>query len=165
LLWVFDAAARTARFESSPAATAAAEEILRIASSMLAMAPIAESPEGRPKYPRREIIQRAMEFLEQQEKATPSVGQMAAAAAVSERTLRTAFNEYFGVGPIRFLRLRQLHQVRRVLKTADAEQTSVSQILVAHGEWAFSRFAKQYRLLFGELPSETLCNSPGKKSW
>jgi AraC family ethanolamine operon transcriptional activator len=84
------------------------------------------------------------------------LGEMAAAAGVSERTLRRAFTEHYGVGPVRYLQLRQLHQVHRALRAAQPEEQSVSEILLAHGEWAFSRFAFRYRQLFGELPSETL---------
>jgi AraC family ethanolamine operon transcriptional activator len=57
------------------------------------------------------------------------VADFAAAAEMSERTLRTAFNEYFGVGPVRYLQLRQLHQVRRTLQAADPEAVSVSEAL------------------------------------
>ncbi len=43
---------------------------------------------------------------------------MAARAEVSERTLQTAFKEYFGVGPIRYLQLRQLRQINIALQAA-----------------------------------------------
>jgi AraC family ethanolamine operon transcriptional activator len=97
-----------------------------------------------------------MERLEQRVGDPVHVGELAAAADVSERTLRTAFHEYFGVGPVRYLLLRQLHQVHRALSGADPEEATVSKILVEHGEWEFSRFASRYRQLFGESPSETL---------
>jgi AraC family ethanolamine operon transcriptional activator len=97
-----------------------------------------------------------MELLDQQAGTPVSVLDLAAAASVSERTLRTAFNEYFGVGPVRYLQLRHLHRVHRSLKAAAPEEVAVSQILVEQGEWAFGRFASRYRRLFGELPSETL---------
>ena len=87
---------------------------------------------------------------------TDSAFEDSTAAGVSERTLRNAFNEYFGVGPSRYLQLRRLRAVRRALRAADPEQESVTGVLVRHGEWEFSRFARRYRQLFGELPSETL---------
>ncbi len=87
------------------------------------------------------------------------VEELAAAAAVSERTPRTAFNEYFGVGPVRYLQLRQLHQIHRVLRAANPEAVSIGEVLVGHGVWEFSRFSARYRQLFGELPSETLHTS------
>ena len=83
-------------------------------------------------------------------------GDLATAAGVSERTLRYAFNEYYGVGPVRYLQLKQLHQVRRALRAGEPEQTTISNILAQHEIWEFSRFASRYRRIFNELPSETL---------
>jgi AraC family ethanolamine operon transcriptional activator len=97
-----------------------------------------------------------MELIEQRDGDVVAVGDFAAAASVSERTLRTAFNEYFGVGPVRYLHLRQLHQVKHTLQVADPEADSVSDVLVQHGVWEFGLFASRYRRLFGELPSDTL---------
>ena len=81
---------------------------------------------------------------------------LARAAGVSERTLRTAFHEYFGTSPNRYVQLKHLHGIHRALKAAEPDEATVTQILAEHGEWALSRFAARYRRLFGELPSETL---------
>jgi AraC family ethanolamine operon transcriptional activator len=157
LLQIFDTAAATSHFESSPAAQHAAENVLRVAKSIVAPSqPVETKDEGRPRVPRHEIIRSSLEWLAQQAGEPVSVQDLAAIAAVSERTLRTAFNEFFGVGPVRYLQLRHLHHVHRALKLADPERVTVSQVLVEQGEWAFGRFASRYRRLFGELPSETL---------
>jgi AraC family ethanolamine operon transcriptional activator len=157
LLQIFDAAITEPGFESSPAAVRAAADVMGIAKQIVrpigAVEPVRE---GRPSLPRSEIIRRAMDFLEQRPEMLVTCKELANAASVSERTLRTAFNEYFGVGPIRFLQLRQLNRIHRALKAAEAEESTVSQILIEHGEWAFSRFAARYRRLYGELPSDTL---------
>ena len=112
-----------------------------------------------PRVPREEIIRRCQDVLDEHEGQHVLLGDLVAASQVSERTLRTAFNEYFGVGPARYLQLRQLRQVHRTLQTADPTAVTVSDVLVAHGEWQFSRFAARYRKLFGQLPSETLRGS------
>jgi hypothetical protein len=52
--------------------------------------------------------------------------------------------------------VRQLNEIHHALRIADPEETSVSDLLVDHGVWEFSRFAARYRRLFGELPSQTL---------
>ena len=88
--------------------------------------------------------------------------ELAAAAQVSERTLRLAFQERYGVGPIRYLRLRNLHRIHRALKATDSEEATVAEILLQHGEWEFGRVAGRCRGLFGELPSETLRRKPQK---
>ena len=155
---VITAAANYPQFESSSAARCAESELLKIASSIVGR-PSAREPSKKKalhRLPRQEIIRRAKQHLEKSEGERIHVRELAAAAGVSERTLRSVFNECFGVGPVRYLQLRQLHQVRRVLKAAEPEAGAVRDILVQHGEWEFGRFATRYGQLFGELPSETL---------
>ena len=157
LLQIVDTAAGSAEFESSPAARRAAEDVLRLATSVIAPSPLVEHHlEGRPKISRREIIHSSMELLEQEDGTLMSVHDLATANRVSERTLRAAFKEYFGLGPVRYFQLLRLHRIHRALKAAAPEKVTVSQILLEHGEWAFGRFAARYRQLFGELPSDTL---------
>jgi AraC family ethanolamine operon transcriptional activator len=162
LLQIVDTAAISPHFESSPAAARAAEGVLKIANLIVAPGQaLKPSRDGRPRVSRQEIIQSSHELLDEQFGERVSVQELAAAASVSERTLRTAFIDYFGVGPIQYLRLRQLHRARRALKAADPGQVTVSQVLVEQGVWAFGRFASRYRRLFGELPSETLQKNTG----
>jgi len=150
-------AANCSQFESAPASKSAAAELLKVASVVVGQRQAGgPKQQGRPRLQRQEIIRRSKELLEQRDGQRVRIEQLAAAAEVSERTLRTAFSEYFGVGPVRYLQLRQLHQVHRALRAADPAAVSVSDVLVAHGEWEFSRFASRYRRLFGELPSQTL---------
>jgi transcriptional regulator GlxA family with amidase domain len=151
------AAANCPQFEAAPAATRAAAELLKVASLVVGQQREGvPNREGRPRLPRQEIISRSKEFLEKRDGETASVGELAAAANVSERTLQAAFNEYYGVGPVRYLQLRKLHWIRHALRASDPEAVSVTDVAVQHGEWQFGRFASRYRRLFGELPSETL---------
>jgi AraC family ethanolamine operon transcriptional activator len=144
-------------FETSIAAKQAAAEATSVARVILGM-PRTEDPrqDGRPRISRREVIRLCHELLEEQGVAATSVGDLAAGAGVSERTLRTAFHEYFGISPVRFLLLKRMHAIHRFLRAADPHETSVTEVLAAHGEWQFGRFAVRYRRLFGERPSETL---------
>ncbi len=157
VLQVMNTATNCHDFESTAAARNAAKEVVKLAVSALAQRETyPPNSEGRPKISRPQIIGRCMDFLEQQAVGPAAVADLATAAGVSERTLRTAFNQYFGVGPIRYLQLRHLQMVRRALLNADADVTTVRRVLIEHGEWEFSRFASRYRQQFGELPSETL---------
>lgn len=150
-------AANYPQFESSLASTIASAGLLKLGSSIVREGAGREPHQpGRPKAPRRDIIRRAQELLEDREGEHVSVADLAAASRVSERTLRTAFNECYGVGPLRYLQLRNLHEVHRALKAADPEETTVADTLLQHGEWELGRFASRYRRQFGELPSETL---------
>lgn len=151
------ASANCSQLESSPAASCAAAKLLKFAAAVVGERPAGKpGHEGRPKRPRQEIIRRSKDLLKEREGEPVLVEELAAAAQVCERTLRTAFNQYFGVGPVRYLQLRQLHQVYRALRAADPEAVSVGEVLVGHGVWEFSRFASRYGRLFGERPSETL---------
>ena len=85
------------------------------------------------------------------------------ATDVSERTLRNCFQERFGMGPIRYLWLRRMHQARRALLLADPAETTVTRIATAFGFWELGRFAVAYRGLFGEHPSTTLSLPAGRQ--
>ena len=154
---IISSATECPQFESSLAARFAATELLDVASSIIGVNGEPEhNRDGRPKLSRDEIIRNCMNVLDQDVEQAVDIKKLVLASGVSERTLRNSFNEFFGMSPARYLQLRQLHTIRRALIQADPAHDTVSGILVAHGEWAFSRFARRYRKLFGELPSETL---------
>ena len=154
---IMTAAANCSQFESAPAATCAATELLNVTSLIVGeRQPGEPNQRGRPRFSRQEIIRRCHEHLEEHKGEPVFLKELTTAAEVSERTLRTAFNEYFGIGPVRYLQLKQLHRVNHALRAADLEAESVTGVLVEQGVWEFSRFASRYRRLFGELPSETL---------
>jgi AraC-like DNA-binding protein len=102
------------------------------------------------------IIVRFEEFLEAHSDRPLYLTEICAAIGVAERTLRVACDEHLGMGPIRFLSLRRLHLVRRVLGQADPLTTTVTRVATDHGFWELGRFSVAYRMLFGESPSETL---------
>jgi len=114
------------------------------------------SPRGRPRVSRREIIARSKAALEKFGSEPIHVSDLTTQVGVSERTLRTTFNEYYQIGPRQYLQSRQLHAVRRdLLLSAPAEKT-ITDILTRWGVWEFGRFSGLYKRHFGELPSETL---------
>jgi AraC family ethanolamine operon transcriptional activator len=157
VLELMSVAATYPQFESSLASTVAGAGLRELTNEILGQPQAGElHPAGRPKVPRREIIRRSLELLEEQSREPVVIADLAAAAGVSERTLRTAFKERYGVGPARYLQLRHLHRVERALRGADPEEATVADVLLQHGEWQFGRFAARYHRLFGELPSETL---------
>jgi AraC-like DNA-binding protein len=86
------------------------------------------------------------------------VADLCMATGSSERTLRSAFRNVYGMGPNRLLKLRRIHQVRRELERGK-EHTLVSEVAQQHGFWDLGRFAGDYRSLVGESPSRTLRNA------
>ncbi|WFU39078.1 helix-turn-helix domain-containing protein [Bradyrhizobium sp. CB82] len=74
---------------------------------------------------------------------------------VPRRSLHRAFDDVLGIPPITFLRRKRLGDVHTALLRAGPGVT-ISGISIKHGFGDDGRFAKEYRLLFGELPHETL---------
>jgi AraC family ethanolamine operon transcriptional activator len=111
---------------------------------------------GRPAISREEVVRSAKILLEDRPNNRLPASTLAVAAGVSERTLRNVFHDYYGVAPLRYLKLRRLHLVRNALKHADPRQSSVTEIATQFGIWELGRFAQAYRRLFGETPAETL---------
>src|SRR5690606_21099738 len=68
--------------------------------------------------------------------------------------------EYFGVGPMRLIKVRQLREIRAALLRADPQRDTVTRIAARFGIWDFSLFARNYKALFGESPSRTLRTPP-----
>jgi transcriptional regulator GlxA family with amidase domain len=64
------------------------------------------------------------------------------------------------MGPIRYLTLHRMHQVRYALLSADASNTTVTRVAMAHGFSELGRFSVEYRSFFYESPSETLSRLP-----
>jgi len=129
---------------------------------MLSQQTTAPPKKGRHSVVRNEIVRSAIIFVEQHDSECPLVSELAAATSVSERTLRVAFQECFGMGPLRYLKLRTLDQVHAALQNADFSLTTVTRIAMQFGIWELGRFARDYRLRFAELPSETLRRQPGR---
>jgi len=145
-----------AAFDSAASQRTAEQKLVCEVCNVLSGPREAEHALGRHVVPRRQIIGMSMNFVDQHDGEHLSIEQLALAAGVSERTLRDAFQQYFGVAPVRYLNRRTLHQVRAALKSADPSRATVTEIATQFGVWQFGRFARDYRFLFREFPSETL---------
>jgi AraC family transcriptional regulator, ethanolamine operon transcriptional activator len=145
-----------AAFESATGQKASAQKLIREIRNVLATPHELETKLGRHVVPRKQIIRRAMEFVDQHDGEYLSVEQLATASGVSERTLRDAFHWHFGIAPVQYLNRRTLHQVRKALKASDPSVATVTEIATRFGVWQFGRLARDYRNLFRELPSDTL---------
>ena len=81
---------------------------------------------------------------------------LCAASGVSERRVRSAFYECYQMSPTAYLRVAALNAVRRDLIEGPRLRDAVSRAAADWGFWHLSRFAAQYRVLFGESPRHTL---------
>jgi methylphosphotriester-DNA--protein-cysteine methyltransferase len=143
-------------FESSTAIDTTARKLTEALREAIWRQPTTMTQPAKQSIPRRQIVRVVMDFIDRRDGEYLTVADLASAADVSERTLRAAFQEYYGVGPARFLKLRALNRIRKVLQNADPSVTSVTSVATRFGVWELGRLAHDYQLLFEELPSETL---------
>lgn len=77
-------------------------------------------------------------------------------AGVSTRTLEYAFKERFNISPAAFLKSLRMVAVRKELIGNQPRAQSVGDLAAFFGFWHSGQFARDYRKLFGETPSQTL---------
>jgi len=102
------------------------------------------------------IVRRAEHWMDGQPPEAIQVADLCRALGLTRRTLHRAFNETLGMGPIRYLTLRRLAAVRAALRQSEPDSTTVTETATRFGFWELGRFAKNYRHVFAESPSETL---------
>ena len=103
------------------------------------------------------LARRVVEWLRSREDDAIYQEDVCAALCTSRRSLRRVFDRLFGSPPGTYLRMRRMHLARRALLTGDC--ASITETAVRFGFYDFGRFAGTYKLLFGELPSESLRSS------
>jgi AraC-like DNA-binding protein len=78
------------------------------------------------------------------------------AVGLGSRAVEHLFRDYFGISPLAYLRHQRLHGVRRILQSAKPMPSLVKDAALKWGFWHLGRFARDYRVLFGESPRQTL---------
>ncbi|WKA28807.1 helix-turn-helix domain-containing protein [Bradyrhizobium roseum] len=100
-------------------------------------------------------VRKVEEFIAANWDKPLDIEKMAALAQVSARSLFRQFKKDRGCTPAEFAKGIRLDHARDMLQRCDAE-ISVTQIALKCGFQNPGHFARDYRLAFGELPSETL---------
>jgi AraC-like DNA-binding protein len=93
-----------------------------------------------------------------------TLGDLSATSGVSERRVRDAFRECLHVSPTVYLRVAALLEVRDALLEGSCARDAVTRAATDFGFWHLSRFAGQYRALFGEAPSATVTRARAFRS-
>ena len=154
---ILQASASATQFETSPGAIAAKDEALRFAGLLLEHGHVRRSTQrGRPRIVREEVLSLCRSVIEGKRGQPIRLGDLTGVTGISERALRTIFKEYFGIGPVRYLQLRRLHELRRRLQSAGSDRSRVTDLMTECGIWEFGLCYQRYRDLFGEYPSQTL---------
>ncbi|PVY77104.1 AraC-like DNA-binding protein [Cupriavidus alkaliphilus] len=99
-------------------------------------------------------VKRAIDYIHANARAVLALDDIARAARVSVRTLQAGFARFQGCSPMQYAKRVRLEGVYSALRGGELEH-SVAQIA---RQWGFShlgQFAHDYRMAFGETPSET----------
>lgn len=104
---------------------------------------------------RAKSVTRAIELMEDRLGDDVSIGQLCVDSGASWRTLSRGFQERFGIGPKAYFNRRRLSRVKSDLAEGSAS-CSVADAANKWGFWHMGQFARDYRAMFGELPSKTL---------
>jgi AraC family ethanolamine operon transcriptional activator len=103
---------------------------------------------------RLKVVQRAINFMQAQVHNAIGVPEICAAAYASRRSLQYCFEEFVHTTPQAYLRALRLNEARRMLKRTDAR--AITDIACDLGFASGSHFTRHYKVMFGELPSQTL---------
>jgi AraC family transcriptional regulator, ethanolamine operon transcriptional activator len=108
---------------------------------------------------RNRIVPRADEFLCANPLRPIYTEDLCEALGVSASALHEAFHVAFGTSPHRYLKLRRMSLVRATLLSSAGPWRSVKAAALSFGFWHLGQFARDYRAIFGELPSATLARA------
>lgn len=104
---------------------------------------------------RLQVVREATDYALSHTTDPITVGDLCEKLNISRRMLNYCFTEVYGINPVQYLRTLRLNGVRRELRNTSATTSAIRDIASKWGFWHLSRFAAEYRELFGELPSNT----------
>ena len=104
------------------------------------------------------VVELAQEYLMVHSDDPIAIENIAAVASVSVRSLQRTFRRIKDITPIRYLKNVRLDKARLRLSKGGSE-TSVTQVAMDSGFGHLGAFGADYKLRFGEAPSETLQRS------
>jgi transcriptional regulator GlxA family with amidase domain len=105
---------------------------------------------------RSAIMARFEKVLAAQSDRQLSMAELCAGTGVPERALRLCCEQFLGLSPTAYVRLRRLNLVRAALLRSDPAISTVGGVARQYGFSELGRFAAVYRTAFGEPPSTTL---------
>lgn len=146
----------SARAAGRPDATALAEMLLD-----LAVRTVSTESDRRVLVPRTQltslrIVRSCERHATRRRYQDVTLADLCEASGVSERRVRHAFYECYGMSPTAYLRVVALHRVRDALLDGPPVRDPVTRAASEFGFWHLGRFAAQYRALFGEPPAMTV---------
>ncbi|MFM7425754.1 MAG: helix-turn-helix domain-containing protein [Elainella sp.] len=113
--------------------------------------------------PRRfELVKQAEEYMRTHLETPITLMSLCQALYTSERPLTYGFREVYGSSPMAYLKTLRLYAVRTELQQAEPTTTVIAEIAHRFGFHSMGHFSRDYKTMFGELPSETLKQRSGE---
>ncbi|MEA5474461.1 helix-turn-helix domain-containing protein [Synechococcus sp. CCY9201] len=105
---------------------------------------------------RLELVKQAQQWVREHPQEPITLDALCRQLHAGRRSLLQGFQEHLGMGPMAYIKLHRLHGIRRELLTADPRAVTIGGLALRWGFLNAGHFARDYRRLFGELPSQTL---------
>jgi AraC family transcriptional regulator, arabinose operon regulatory protein len=99
-------------------------------------------------------VRRALELMSKDQRV--SFRELASCLNLSVSRFRHLFKKELGMSPRRYVRLLQLRQARRLLENSFL---TIKEIAAEVGMNDVSHFGREYKLLYGQTPSQTRISS------
>ncbi len=115
-----------------------------------------------PSLRRAALVKQAQLYMETHLGQPLTLASLCQALHTSQRPLHYGFQELLGVSPMAYLKVLRLTAARRQLRQSEPGQTTVADVASHCGFWSLGHFSRDYKNLFGELPSTTLSGSKSR---
>ncbi len=126
----------------------------KVSSTLVSSVP---STLPRPSFKARSyIVGKVVEYSISRIPDVPSISEMCRHVGTNRRLLNLCFHDVLGIRPLTYVRYLRLNGFKRDLIASYGDSVLIGDIAARWGFWHLSRLAKEYRELFGVLPSETL---------
>ena len=107
-------------------------------------------------FRRYSLVRKAEEISKSYKDKPLTLQKLCEELETSSTALSCGFQEVFGISPMAYIKIQRLNGVRRALMSDHPNTITVMNVAQEWGFWNASHFAKDYKDMFGELPSKTL---------
>lgn len=105
---------------------------------------------------RFDLVKQAEDYIQTHLEKSITLMDLCEALYTTEHPLTYCFREVFGTTPIAYLKALRLQAVRKQLWLAAPTTAVIGEIAKQYGFWSLGHFSRDYKKMFGELPSQTL---------
>jgi AraC-like DNA-binding protein len=103
---------------------------------------------------RQKLVRAAQELMWEGIEEPPSLREICHAVKCSVRTLIYAFNDTFGMSPMKYFKVQRLNAAHRKLQSAESG-ARIFDVAADCGFWHLGHFGVDYKALFGTTPKMT----------